>query len=249
MSVKAFISAEAHLAKLGFTVQQAKAFIESNASKPDVIFATARQYGVTTNMLSEISGYSNDVIRGYFDASGEKSAELDYTSLLVNSDLGNLENLVGFNEKTGALSNASLRATVKSFLSDKNSYEPTFSAIHTESDGIYDAEELGVGHLLHVAATNENIESLFYGTLINIFERIDKSELSEINNPSLDKNSNEYKQLLLNALTDSPDTIAWSDKQMVDLVTEEAAHIIDQYWSASLVGVLDHSYLGIISNH
>ena len=62
------ITVEMHLAKFGVTVQQAKDFINSNSQNPADIFQAAQVSGVTTKMLSELSGYSVDIVSGYFGA-------------------------------------------------------------------------------------------------------------------------------------------------------------------------------------
>lgn len=251
MSTKQFISAEKHLAKLGLTVQQALNFIVANvnADQPEVIYAAARQAGVTNAMLSEITGVSTTVIHDYFKAAGRDPVELDYTSLVVNFDLGSLETLVAFNDHTGILSNTSLRETVQPLLQFPEVYDSTWREAYPfqKGDGIYDAEELGVGHLNDVPATDESIESLFYGTLINIFSALDESELNQIIAFPDDGNSEDFQVLLLEVLSETPSPVIWSDEQLADLVTKEGVDIIDEYWfsGSSLIGVIDHSYLGL----
>ncbi|WP_293005517.1 hypothetical protein [Nitrosomonas sp.] len=247
MSVKSFISAEAHLAKLGYSIKQANDFINANVGQAEIIFAAARENGVTTNMLNEISGHSTTVIREYFDVAGLNNKEVDYTSLLVNSDLGSLERLISFNERDGILSNSSLSDTVRSEINMPLNYDFTFVeyADFELNDGKYDAEELGVGHLVNVSATNESIESLFYGSIINIFSALDETELDQINTFPRNDDQEEFQLLILDALSESPTLIAWSEEELVDLVTSEAVNIIDKYWESNLVGVLDHSILGL----
>jgi hypothetical protein len=246
MSVKSFISAEVHLAKLGYSVQQANDFINANVGQAEIIFAAARENGVTTNMLSEISGHSTTVIRDYFEAAGLESKEVDYTSLLVNSDLGSLEQLVAFNERAGILSNTSLREAVRPL--QILTYDDTFVPFYPQFqliDGIFDSEELGVGHLTNVPAASGSEESLFYGSLIRIFLALDESELNQINTFPRNDDPKGFQVLLLDALSEPPSTIAWNDEELVDLVTHEAVRIIDEYWNGDLVGSLDHSFLGL----
>lgn len=255
MSVKSFISAESHLNKLGVTLKQAKDYIESNLDHPDIIFNTARDYGVTSNMLSELSGYSRSAILDYFDAAGLRGKEVDYTSNLINSDLGPLEHLVGFNKNTGILSTDSLRATVKSLpgassIEKQVQYDSFFKPYYPDfetKDGIFDAEELGVGNLSNVPATTESLESLFYGSLIGMFLALDQSELNQIKAFPSNGNPKEFQALLFNALDETPVPIAWNDLKLADLVVYETDHIIDKYWNSGseLVGLLDHSFLGL----
>jgi len=250
MSRKQFISAEEHLAKLGVTVQQAFDFIVANVDKPEVIFSAARQYGVTNDMLSEITNATTIEIHDYFVNAGIDSIQLDWTSLLINSDLGSLEHLVDFNDNTGILSNASIREAVQPLIFLPDAYLFTWETIYdfAKNDGNYDAEELGVDHLIDVPATDESIESLFYGTLIKIFSALDQAELDEINVSREDGSSEEFQVLLLDALSESPSsTTVWTDEQLAELVTNEAVNVIDKFWTGEIefVGVLDHSFLGL----
>lgn len=241
-----------HLAKFGVTVQQAKDFINSNSQNPADIFQAAQVSGVTTKMLSELSGYSVDIVSGYFGAIDLQSKKLDDTHILVNSDLGSLESLVTHNEKDDILSNASLHAAVIKKLQDLNQktddYENFFTNGPTkqyqDDDGIYDADELGVCSLTTgVPATAESLESLFNGSLINIFSALDDTELNQIKEfPN--KESEEYQSLLLSTLSTAP-TATRSDTDLATLVVSETINISGQYWHSELSGILDLSYLGI----
>lgn len=244
--------AEKHLTRLGFTVEQATEFITANINQPKIIYETAAQYGVTTRMLSELSGYSRDIISGYFKDAGLTSTELD-KAVLVNSDLGSLENLVAFNTREGILSNTALRDVVKPEIIERlYDYDSPISSPFSSpnpalqlKDGVYSSGELGVENLDNVPANIENIESLFYGTLINAFLTLDNTEYNQINNFPSNGNPEDYQTLLLNALSESPPSIAWSDEQLAGYVTTEAINVLDKFWNASLYGVLDHSYLGL----
>ncbi|MEK6736283.1 MAG: hypothetical protein AABY47_06915 [Pseudomonadota bacterium] len=243
------MSAESHLAEFGITVQQARDFIKLNIQEPEEIFQVARDYGVTTRMLSELSDHSVDAVRGYFSAVNLQSKDLDYPNILVNSDLGSLGSLVSLNQREGILSNTSLRTAVLEKLgSNKGDYEFTFGFVkpYQDDDGIYNADELGVGHLTSVPATTESLESLFYGSLINIFSALDEIELNQIVGFS-NKGTEEYQTLFLSTLSESPTPIMWSDTDLSHLVEDEVVSIIGKYWEKGnyLAGLLDHSYLGI----
>lgn len=249
MSRKQFISAEAHLAKFDVTVQQAIDFISANLDKPEVIYFAAFENGVTNAMLSEMTQHSTKVISDYFISAGLEPEKLDYTSMLVNFDLGELETLVDFNDNVGILSNISLRDAVRPLVNTTQIYDLSFESVfpHIQlNDGIFDADELGVGHLTDVAATSENLESLFYGSLINIFGALDEAELKQIKEFPDDGNSEEFQMLLIEALSDKPDTVNWTDEQLVELVSSEAISVINELWSGNgFVGTLDFSYLGL----
>ncbi len=248
MSVKSFISAESYLNSFGISVQQAQEFIDLNIEHPEIIYSTALEYGVTTAMLSEIKGIPKDVINEYFESVDKEGQLIDGMSILVNSDLGTLEPLVNFNSNAGNLSNASLREATLNKLELKTDYDPFFSETmkrDLHKDGIYDAEELGVGLLGNIPATGENLESIFYGSLINMFSALDKSEWNQITELQNSGSPEELHALLFTALSEPPSPIAWSETEMHDMVAVEAANIIDKYWNNSLIGILDHSFLGL----
>lgn len=248
MSVKSFIPAEPYLNSFGITIRQAIDFIDANIEHPDIIYSTAREYGVTTAMLSEIKGISKGVVNKYFESVDKEGLPIDGMSILINSDLGALEPLVNFNSRAGELSNASLGKATLDKLELKTDYAPFFSETmkrDLHNDGIYDAEELGVGHLGNVPAKGENLESIFYGSLINMFSALDKSEWNQITELQNSGSPEELHALLFTALSEPPSPIAWSETEMHDMVAVEAAIIIDKYWHNSLIGILDHSFLGL----
>lgn len=242
--------AEKYLTDLGITVDQASDFINVNIGDPQKIFKTASEYGVTTRMLSEISGYlRNDVQKYFADVNPDWSKLLD-KSKLVNSDLDLLEDIVAFNTRELILSNASLREIVKPKIDslDYADYDSTFLSSFPDlqlKDGLYSSGELGVEHIDNIKATSENIESLFYGTLINIFLTLDESEFDQIITFPDNGSSEDFQALLLVALKESPTPIIWNDEQLIDKVTDEAVNIIKKYWTDDLFGILDHSYLGL----
>lgn len=257
MSVKPFISAEPYLNSFGITVQQAREFIDSNIEHPEIIFEVAFEYGVTTAMLNEITGYPRDIVKEYFKSIDTNGRSLDGKSALVNSDLGSLEQLVNFNNKTGILSNAALKNGVKEILKiDENEqhipftlfYDPTFTSEgrDRQENGFYDAEELGVGSLGNVPATSENFESLFYGSLINMFSTLDEFEWNQITTLRANGSTEDYHTLLLISLQ-SPSSVARTDEKIAVMVQDEASYIIEKYWAHGevLVGILDHSFLGL----
>ncbi|MBE7525825.1 hypothetical protein HS096_05930 [candidate division WWE3 bacterium] len=245
------MSAESHLAKFGITLQEANDFIKLNIDKPEVIFDAGVAYFVSIPMLSEITKYSESDIVQYFESSGiSHPTSLNNTRKLFNSDLGALEKLVDFDNKAGVLSTASLREKVQPLIGDPDfypSYAPFFgpSAPFQIWDGKYDPEELGVNHLGEIAATTENLESLFYGTLINTFSRLDKGELDQINHFSPDGSHDNYKILLFDDISSTPSIIAWSDEELADLVIYDAARIINAFQTSDLPGILDGSFLGL----
>jgi len=247
MSTKQFISAEKHLAKSGVTVGQASDFIWANIDQPEIIFAAARQHGVTNAMLHEITGVSSSVINDYFKNADLVPERLDHTSILFNTDIGSIETLVGFNDNAGALSNASLKAKVQPLIDLPAAYNFPFTARYDfqSEDGVYDEDELGISQLGDIDATNENIESIFYGTLIRMFSRLDSTELSQINGFPKNGNPVDFQTLLLDALNDPVTDPIWTEESLVHKIVDEAVYLHNHYMQDDfVVGLFDHSYLG-----
>jgi hypothetical protein len=247
MSRKQFISAEEHLAKLGVTVQQAFDFIFANVDQPEVIYVTAREYGVTQAMLHEITDVPVSVIDNYFTGADFDPGRLDHTSILFNTDIDSLETLVDFNNHTGILSTASLREKVQPLIDSPTVYDFPFTARYDfqPANGVYDADELGISRLGDIPAIDENIESIFYGTLINMFSRFDQMELSQIKAFPESGNPDDFLALLAAALNDAPSTPAWTDEELLDLVVDEAVYLHNHFIQDDFtVGLFDSSYLG-----
>jgi len=250
------MSAETHLAKFGVTVQNAFDFIVAHVDQPEIIFNAADQFAITTEMLAEITNISTDVITQYFAEFNLDTRELDDTHILISTEPGTLGSLVDLNERTGLLSNESLRTAVQDALLqlqppiDSSTYDAVFGPQFTfqDDDGIYDADELGVDGLNDVPATNASVESLFYGSLINMFNTFDQIELNQIIQFPLTNRigSDDFQLFVLEALSDIPLTPQLSEDQLAGLVAREAAILItDLVGDSSIVGVLDHSFLGL----
>lgn len=227
------------------TVEEANAFILANIDQPWVIFNTAIEFGITIQHLSDITGFSTDIIRDYFSASELDSRMLDETKILFSTELGSLASLVEFNHRSGMLSTDSLADQVKAKV-DSSDYddflEPVFA--YQQADGIYTADELGVSHLGDIPATDESIESLMYGTLINLYSALDDAELIELWGFSdNDSNSDEYRLLLASALSDPANR---GDQELADLIANETAILIDEYWygEVDVIGIFDLSLVG-----
>ena len=103
------------------------------------------------------------------------------------------------------------------------------------------------GHPGKIFEMNEGLESVFYGTLLNIFKAFDRTELNQIESfTHTDTNGNEFQALLVEALSDSPSPSVWTDKELSDHVTVYAKEIIDGYWNDDNVsGILDLSYVAL----
>jgi hypothetical protein len=254
--------AQTHLATYGVTVQQAKDFILSNTSQPAVIFSTAKQFGVTAPMLSEITGFSTDVIRGFFASFGMNTDELNGVippiipsgHKLLPDNLSSLSHLIVFNANSGGLSTDALRANIL-----PDAYEPDYAAVFNPSnyqgasDGVFSAEELGVAHLSNLPATRETMESLIYGTLINAFRAIDESEIFQIvlylnshPDPTDDTVTSEFITLMNGVFGDpSSDPVYRDDVQLARGVYQVTDGLIDDIMRNDFDDILITSLIGV----
>ena len=221
-------------------------FLMANVNNPGAIFKVALDNGITVQHLSDISGYSSNTIRNYFAASNLDSTWLDEVKVLSNLKLGNVDKLVDFNNHTGALSTSTLRDLVKVSLEDPGDYESFFRSeyLYQEADGLYTPDETGVPHLGNIQSTPENLESIFYGTLINILNVLDGEEFNELLNlpdPPLG-NVDDYIAILSEAMKDSP-AVPYSDSFLQENTVNYAANLIDNHWNPNptSIGILDGS--------
>lgn len=230
------MSAKSHLALFDVTLKEANDFIQSHVVEPQVIFNAASLLGIPTSMLSEITGYSTDVINEYFAAAGLDTSVLDIGSLagkrkIISSEAAVLlENYFTLNNNIGVLSTSALREKISA---DTNA-DDYFTFFDPENfkgsdDGIFTSEELGIDHLSDLPATTETLESLFYGTFINFFRAMDFDEALRFNN-FLEANPDAFDDdfyspeaiaLLFDIFSDPAADPFFSNSQIL-LLTEEA---------------------------
>jgi hypothetical protein len=172
-----------HLATLGVSPEQALQFINANIQSPAVIFGTAVSTATTLNMLGEIVGRSSDEVAAFFLAHGFDPNTLETGTpgpgqAFVPPELNQLGDLWALNTQTGNLSNAALRAQAVSAVGGEANFDMIFNPVHFAggADGVFAKSDLQFIHLGQLAATQENLESLFFGTVINLVRRIDVSE-------------------------------------------------------------------------
>ncbi|UJP03553.1 MAG: hypothetical protein LZF85_03620 [Nitrosomonas sp.] len=236
----------------GISRERAMDFIMANVNHPEVIYDVASTYGITTQHLSDITGYSTDIIKNYFESSRLSTTVLDEVKLLFNSSLGHLDYLVNFNNHTGSLSTASLSEQVTASLDDPTQFDALFESIfgYEEADGLYTPDETGISHLGNIKAVPESLESIFFGTLINIINSLDIDELKQIASfPSITKdNLNDFIALVSDSLSDMPAT-PYPDSFLQENVVKDAVTLIEDYWSSDsqVIGILDDSpFLGLV---
>lgn len=175
------MSAAAYLANFGVTMAQAREFIDSHMHQPQVIFETARQYGLTNDMLGEIAGgYSGDQVEQFFNSQGFSGWQLDAQPLFPE-EIALLDRIVAFDTSPGILSLTSLREQVTA-RTGQVAYQAAFdpNRFPGAGDGVFTTAELGTAVLGNVAATRENIESIFYGTIIRLASTIDVEEAMQL---------------------------------------------------------------------
>lgn len=184
------MTTRSYLASLGVTMNQAHDFIKANLKSPATIYKVAQQYGIDSQMLADIMsidypGVSAKDVEAFFQGQGLDGAALhakgvDNTShvTLVSSDFAALSHQFGFNTHTGVLSNEALRANVTR-VTGMDAYLFAFAPVNFDGaeDGVFTGQELGVPGFGSMAATWQNVESVFYGTVINLLESIDASEI------------------------------------------------------------------------
>lgn len=180
------MSTSSYLAKFNVTIEQASQYVQAHMHDLQAIVATARQYGITHDMLGEIAGhnagahYSGAEVRGYLASLGIESASLAADPLFP-SDMLQFSSVMGLNTvTTGALSTASLRAQVIARTS-ATAYDAAFDPNQYAGglDGVFSAADLGVD-LGNLPATAETLESLFYGTIIRLAGAVDMQEMMEV---------------------------------------------------------------------
>lgn len=136
-------------------------------------------------------------------------------------------------------------------IDDPSQYDSFFESIfgYEEADGLYTPDETGVSHLGNIKATPERLESIFFGTLINILNSLDLEEMEQIGNfpPFNSDNLDDFVALVSDSLSDMP-TTSHPVSYLEDNVVKNAVILIEDYWEPSslVIGILDESpFLGL----
>jgi hypothetical protein len=190
---------EQHLANLGVTKAQARQFIVDNLTDLKKIYFTCLEYKVTSAMLAEIYGgvQAKDVLT-FFSRNGFNANLLDGIELSIEDRLGDfgadaksffsreepkLSNgvVLKFNTQKGLLSNEILREVLKKEVGSAN-YNKVFSLSGVfGQDGKLTSDETGIKNLKDLRSV-EDMESLFFGTIINFAKTIDQIEAYNFSN-------------------------------------------------------------------
>jgi len=174
------MSTSSYLANFNVTIDQARTYVFDHLSSPQAIYGTARQFGISNEMLGEIAGYSASDVRSFFDAQGMPARELDPEPLMP-PDMLQFASVLALNTATGALSTESLRAQVIA-RTGASAYAMAFDPNQYAGglDGVFSAADLGVSTLGSLPATSATLESLFYGTIVRVADSVDTGELAQL---------------------------------------------------------------------
>lgn len=179
-------------ATFGVSMDAARNFIIARISEPQEIYQVAVQYGVTSTMLGEITGYPAGDVEAFFTAHGFNGAALaapapapaPTTKFLGLAASVFPEAALALDYETGILSVSSLRSEIAATLGSSASL---FDSIFQPSrylgyeDGTFTPDELGSAALGSLPATSEALQSAFFGTMIQAMRNIDFAEAEAIN--------------------------------------------------------------------
>ena len=225
-----------HLSSLGLSMAQCRSYIAANLDKPVTLYYAAKQHKIDSQMLADIvqdqfPGVNATQVEAFFSQHGLNGKDLNAATLnptpIVQSWQGDspIKSLFTLNKNVGILSNESMRAAVLKKV-DLEQYKNTFSTLHIPgaADGVLSTADLGFSQIGSIAATWQNIESLYYGTMIKMLRNITISEVPELNNFAMNNLSawmaedpevvSQFKALMLDLYIDPPtvfDRSAMSD--------------------------------------
>ncbi len=258
------------LAQYGITVAQAREWIMSKLSTPSEIYNAAVSFGVTSEMLAEIvapvvPGATADLVESFFTANGFDGSALGSggsgggaSNEVFPAEFAALASLVTLNTNSGALSNASLRSAVLAKLQDDTDYDALFnpSGYEGAADGSFTADDLGIAGLSTLLATQENLESLYYGTLIRTFKAIDMNEILQIQDFATKNASalqtgtgdvyNQYVALMVSVFEDAAVPPIFTDEMLADSIALSTAMVAELAGGGSSVALFDGLFAGFI---
>jgi hypothetical protein len=236
-------TASQHLASYNVSMDEARTFIVNNIDNVGKIYNTAKQYGVTNEMLAEIYGHVEaDTVQSFFLNHGFDSSLLDgkietATSQFLSDKMSGLAPLVSLDSYTGDLSVESLRAKVIAATNNTDYYALFDAKLYKGSaDGIFTPNETGFTQLGNLMADSKTIESLFYGTFIKTLKAIDLTELIEIQNFVKTNQTaitadnadvlNQYQNLIISIYNDQATPPIFNDTAIVNTIVQSAVDMI-----------------------
>jgi hypothetical protein len=240
------MSTSSYLANYGVSMEAARNFILSNVGDPSRIFETARQYGVTNDMLGEITGYTGDDVRQFFRGHGMDDAALE-PKPIIDAELARFGGVLALDTSSGILSAAALHQQVVARTGSaayQAAFDPTQFA--GSADGVFMPAELGTATFGTLQATTATLESLFYGTIINLAHSIDLQEANDlaqfisINKAALERDDpvavGRAIDLLQEVLADTAPQSFLSDALLAQALIDSAVALVGQHNDDSLIG-------------
>lgn len=264
------------LNQYGITVQQASDWISANVGNPQLVYDTALYYEIDSSMLAEIvsswvPGANAGLVENFFTSHGLNGSALNSAALnpgagggdfggseILPEDLAALASLVTLNTNGGQLSTEALRAGVLDALSNDDDYYLLFNPNEYEgaADGTFTAEELGIPGLGNLAATRENLESLYYGTMIKAFKAIDLEEINQItdftqaNASALEAGSpvvlSQYIDLMISVFEDPAAMPIFPDDQLAQTIILGTAAAAELVGGGDPIALFDGLFTGFI---
>ena len=261
------MTASEQLEKFGLSVDVAREWIVAHLNAPKAIYDVALAGGLSNDMIAEIlsplaPGLDGKTVEGFFTLHGfagsalNNSTPVNSKAPVLSDDMTSLTGLVGMNTHEGTLSTASLRQAVHAELDDAGLYSQLFNPDNYigAEDGLFTADEIGVPGLAAIAATSANLESLYYGTMINVLKSVDTNEVHQLydfitaNQAALEAGSETAAEqlscLMLSAFEDPADAPAFSDDLIAAAIrqgTAVAVQIVGGSDDSSLFGnAFDH---------
>lgn len=171
----------------GVTIEQARVFLARYVADPGFLYEGVKKLGLNSTMLGEIVGVPAELVEAFFTAKGFDGAALRSVGaqppVVAEPAAGGIpDHIYSFNQNEGALSTASLREQIIA-ISGVDAYNQVIFNVRNNDgweDGLWTAEELDMPTFPTIAATAENIESIFYGTVINAIKTLDAQEIQEL---------------------------------------------------------------------
>lgn len=169
----------------------------------------------------------------------------------MSDDFLALESLITLNAHTGTLSTASLRAAVIAQTGEA-AYNLAFDpASYDDGDGSLSASDLGLTQFASVPATEDAIESLYYGTAIAALQSIDGPEVVElatyVNAHQADLQGDslpqEYINLLISIFSDPAIPPLFDDATIADAIITGTVFFVSVVNSGEDLPLFDFSSL------
>ncbi len=244
------MNAAQHLAQFGLDMEIAREWIVANLHTPKTVYDVARAGGLTSSMIAEVlqplaADLNAAIVETFFSAHGFDGSALrgsgtsiiieEHVAPLDDDDLSALDWLFSMNTNGGVLSTSALQQAVLGKIGNPAGYYEIFNPVRYDGheDGFFTSDELGISGLPGFSATQANLESLYYGTLINTLRSIDHQELQQLksflssNQKALQKGDikaeNQLAVLMFEATKDPAHPSALSDTDIASILVEATA--------------------------